>query len=296
MKKTTEFWKNKYEQMKKKLDEAEQKMKEIKDKISDLENEFSGLRGDFQGLVSDRELKVSDQQKEVLEGEKRDQRNNIDQEEYVKLIEIAVQDSDKIKAELNKVKDLLGLNSNDNLPVGWENRLVIKNNLDQDNKKIQEYENDSKIKLESTDSNLPDWKDEIGKVKNLLGLGLEDNLPNDWPSKLAQKDELVAVQNSLRGWTDKFLGKSPNDVEKEISDLNKLMIKEVPQRQQDQSTQLEKVKDENESQEVVDVVDSASINNSSVEDKRRADDDQQEDNQNIQEQQQTQVEQPPKSN
>jgi len=65
----------------------------------------------------------------------------------------------------NKIKNLLGININNPLPSDWENQLVKKVDLDNANNKIKEYEDGLKTDLGLSDSTLPNWRNEIDKLK-----------------------------------------------------------------------------------------------------------------------------------
>jgi len=75
------------------------------------------------------------------------------------------------------------------------------------------WENDYSKRPEKAE--LDNIQAELDKIKGLLGLGSTDNLPTDWQNQLAKKDDLVAAQNGLKEWTDKFDGKTADQVEKE---------------------------------------------------------------------------------
>ncbi|MCE8163692.1 MAG: hypothetical protein I3273_03750 [Candidatus Moeniiplasma glomeromycotorum] len=153
----------------------------------------------------------------------RDQRPNISQKDY-----------DKVVAE------------RDNRPnikkEDWENdysKRPLQTDLDQATKKTQDYENGLKIGLGLDNNTLPNWKDEIDKLKNrptsdnsapikgILGLNPTDNLPNDWPTKLVKKDDLATAQDNLNRWTNKFPNKNPDDVEKENRQIIDNLQKEL---------------------------------------------------------------------
>jgi len=69
---------------------------------------------------------------------------------------------------------------------------------------------------------LPDWTktmDELNKVKGLLGINPAALLPNSWVNWLAKKADLITAKNTLKEWTDKFPGKTAQQVEQELKDL-----------------------------------------------------------------------------
>jgi len=66
----------------------------------------------------------------------------------------------------NKIKSLLGIGVNDLLPSDWEKQLVKKTDLDNANNKIRGYEDGLKADLGLNDSTLPNWRNEIAKLKN----------------------------------------------------------------------------------------------------------------------------------
>jgi len=124
------------------------------------------------------------------------------------------------------------------LPDTWKNKLddLKKRPTEEEHKKVVEerdaIKNDLKTELGLNDGNLNTWKDEIKKLKNrpatdnnseeikkLLGLQPTDTLPNDWKSKLVTKTDLDKVKNDLDKWNNKFPGKTPDQVEKDIKDL-----------------------------------------------------------------------------
>lgn len=59
-------------------------------------------------------------------------------------------------------------------------------------------------------------KNELNKIKNLLGINLTVPLPSNWIDQVAKKSELDAVRNDLNKWTVKFPNKKPEQVEAEL--------------------------------------------------------------------------------
>lgn len=57
------------------------------------------------------------------------------------------------------------------------------------------------------------------KIKTLLGIPLTSPLSSNWIDQVAKKADLDAARNDLKAWTDKFPGKRPDQVDKDIKDL-----------------------------------------------------------------------------
>jgi len=124
--------------------------------------------------------------------------------------------------DLNKIKGSLGVGVNGTLPKDWADQLAKKNDLDDANKKVKDYENGLKDKLGLNDGNLSTWKSEIDKLKNrpasdnsdqikgILGLKPNDPLPSDWKDKLVPKTKLDEWENVFGK------GKPPADIKKEL--------------------------------------------------------------------------------
>nr|CAG8565055.1 6471_t:CDS:10 [Entrophospora candida] len=59
-------------------------------------------------------------------------------------------------------------------------------------------------------------KNELNKIKNLLGISSVTPLPSNWIDQLAKKSDLDTVKSALNKWTGKFLNKTPEQVEAEL--------------------------------------------------------------------------------
>ncbi|CAG8631045.1 5329_t:CDS:10 [Ambispora leptoticha] len=122
------------------------------------------------------------------------------EEEAKKQGMVSKEDYDKIVREKNARPDIT--------KADWNNdysKRPKQTDLDQANKKIQDYENDLKIRLKNRPTS-----DNSGEIKAILGLGSTDNLPNDWQNQLVKKDDLKA-----------FLNKTPEKAAQELADMEK---------------------------------------------------------------------------
>lgn len=156
----------------------------------------------------------------------------------------------------DKIKKLLGLNTENDLPAGWEKMLVTKSDLVDavNNAKITEankyrnFINPNDLRAEAKKAGWEYRQEDLvnaanivkeeaekkqrefaNKIKTLLGLDISANLPTDWNEKLVKKSESSAIQKELEEWTREF----PEGLKKtkdKVDDYNLLKVEKETQK------------------------------------------------------------------
>jgi hypothetical protein len=86
---------------------------------------------------------------------------------------------------------------------------VVKERNDRPNITINDYQ---KLLVNQKPADYDAIKNELNKIKTLLGIPPASPLPGNLGDQLAKKSDLVAARDALNKWTNKFPGKNPDQV------------------------------------------------------------------------------------